>query len=68
MFSSETKGPNYSGFWFFFETGFYGLFLGLVALAMHPNQDYPLSLAVRVNFRVLDFDFGRGLFMFYLAM
>lgn len=68
MFTSETKSANYSGFWFFFETVFYGLFLALVGFALHPNQENPHSVAVRTHFRILDFDFGRGLFMFYLAM
>ena len=68
MFTSETKSPDYSGFWFFLSTCFYGFFLAIVALAMHPNQEHPYSLAVRVHFRVLDFDFGRGLFMLFLTM
>jgi len=62
MFSSETKSANYSGFWFFLSTIFYGMFLALIGLSLHPNQGHPHSVAVRTHIRVLDFDFGRGLF------
>lgn len=68
MFTDEVKGPNYSGFWFFMATLFYGGFLALLGLSLHPDEENKFGLLVRVHFRVLDFDFGRGLFIFYLAM
>ena len=68
MFTDEVKGPDYSGFWFFLETIIYGLFIGLLGLSMHPNEEHPLSMLVRTQIRVLDFDFGRGAFILYLSM
>lgn len=37
MFSAETKGPHYSGFWFFLETIVYGVMIGALAISLHPN-------------------------------
>lgn len=68
MFGDEEKGPNYNGFWFFFSTLYYGLFLAILGLSYHPNQENQYSLLVRVHFRLLDFDFGRGLFIFFITM
>jgi len=68
MFSGEEKGPHYSGFWFFLETVVYGMIIALVALSMHPNEENPLSIMVRTQCRLLDFDFGRGIAIFFLAM
>ena len=68
MFTDEEKGADYSGFWFFLETLIYGIFIGFLGLSMHPNEEHHLSILVRTQFRVLDFDFGRGAFIFYLSM
>ena len=68
MFSGEEKGPHYSGFWFFLETVVYGMMIALVALSMHPNEENPFSIMVRTQCRLLDFDFGRGIAIFFLAM
>lgn len=68
MFGSSDKGENYSGFWFFFMTLYYGFFLAILGFAYHPNQENKFSLLVRVHFRMLDFDFGRGLWIFFISM
>ena len=68
MFGSSEKGENYSGFWFFFMTLYYGVFLAMLVFAYHPDQENKHSLLVRVHFRMLDFDFGRGLWIFFISM
>lgn len=68
MFSSETKSADYSGFWFFLSTFFYGAFIAVLAVSMHPNEQNKFCYLVRFYFRCLDFNFGRGVFIFYLAM
>ena len=68
MFTGELKGPDYSGFWFFISTFFYLALLSLLALSLHPDENNKASLMIRVYFRVLDFDFGRGLFIIYMSM
>ena len=68
MFSQEKKGPHYSPFWFFLETVIYGLLIAALALAMHPNEENMYCQLVRVHCRLLDFDFGRGLIILFLAM
>merc|ERR1712146_116954 len=68
MFTDEEKGVDYSGFWFFLETCIVGFFIALLAASMHPNEEHPMSVMVRTYIRVLDFDFVRGAFIFYLSM
>ena len=68
MFSGETKGPHYSPFWFFLETVIYGLIIAAVALSMHPNEENFHCKLVRVHCRLLDFEFGRGIFILFLSM
>ena len=68
MFTGEAKSPEYSGFWFFCATMFYAFFLALLGLSLHPDEGNKFGLLVRVHFRALDFDFGRGVFIFFLAM
>ena len=68
MFTDEEKTVDYSGFWFFLETLIYGIFIALLAVSLHPNEEHLASVMVRTQFRVLDFDFGRGAFIFYLSM
>lgn len=68
MFSGEEKGPHYSGFWFFLETMIYGILIAVVALSLHPNEENMYSQLVRINCRLLDFHFGRGIFIFFLAL
>ena len=68
MFTDEEKPTTYGGFWFFMSTIFYGFLVGLLGISLHPNEEFKPSMLLRVHFRVLDFDFGRGLFIFFLAM
>lgn len=68
MFTDEEKTEDYSGFWFFLETLVFGFFIGCLAVSLSPNESNKQSQIVRQYFRVLDFDFGRGAFIFYLSM
>lgn len=66
--SDEKKPEEYSSFWFFLVSAFQGCLIGLLAASMYPDKEHRVRVNIRRQFRFLDYTFGRGFLIFYLAI